>query len=156
MERTYATLDELLTTLSQSMEETLTYFDLPADDLAKTYAPGKWTVRQLLHHLADTETVLYERIRRGIARPGQVVWGYDQDAWAREFNYAEQELSLNQAVYLAVRQAVMGLATTHYEKAGEQRYVHSETGLRTVREEFAKVAWHNEHHLQQIRVALAQ
>lgn len=155
MEVAYASLDELLTALSKTMEETLAYFDLSDEELTKTYAPGKWTVRQLLHHLADAETVLYERIRRGIAKPGQVVYGFDQDAWAQKLDYQNRELSIDQAIYLSVRQGVMALATSYYEGAGENEYVHSETGRRKVKQEFDKVAWHNEHHLKQIRAAIS-
>lgn len=154
METSFANLDDLLKALSRSMEETLAYFDLSDEDLEKTYAPGKWTIRELLHHLADAESVLYERIRRGIAKPGQVVYGFDQDAWAQNLHYADRELSVDQGVYLAVRRGVLTLVTAYYESAGDQQYVHSETGLRTVKEEFDKVAWHNEHHLRQIRQAL--
>ena len=155
MEVAYASLDELLTALSKTMEETLAYFDLSDEELTKTYAPGKWTVRQLLHHLADAETVLYERIRRGIAKPGQVVYGFDQDAWADKLDYQNRELSIDQAIYLSVRRGVMALATSYYEGAGENEYVHSETGQRKVKQEFDKVAWHNEHHLKQIRAAIS-
>ena len=156
MEINFADQDKLLTALSVSMEETLSYFDLDDEDLEKTYAPGKWTIRQLLHHFADAESVLYERIRRGIAKPGQVVYGFDQDAWAEQLNYADRELSVDHAIYLAIRRGVMTLATAYYDSAGDRQYVHSETGLRTVKEEFDKVAWHNEHHLRQIRQALGK
>lgn len=156
MEKQYDNIDTLLQALSVTMEETMSYFGLSEEALTKTYEPGKWNVRQLLHHLADAETVLYERIRRGIAKPGQVVWGFDPDAWAEQLDYVNRELSVDEAIYLSIRRGVMTLATASYELAGEQQYVHNETGLRTVRQEFAKVAWHNEHHLQQIRRALAQ
>ena len=43
--------------LLQTRDETLTYFDLPSEQLALTYALGKWSIRYLLHHLADAETV---------------------------------------------------------------------------------------------------
>jgi hypothetical protein len=42
----------------------------------------------------------------------------------------------------------------HYEKDGHREFVHSETGVRTLKDEFDKVASHNEHHLQQIELAL--
>lgn len=150
----YADLADLLRALSRSAEETQTYFDLAEEDLAKSYAPGKWTVRQLLHHIADAETVLYERIRRGIAKPGQVVWGFDPDAWADKLDYAKRELSTDNAIFQSIRQGVMALASSYYESAGEHQFVHNETGIRTVKQEFDKVAWHNEHHLSQIRRAL--
>ncbi|WP_020535317.1 DinB family protein [Lewinella cohaerens] len=154
MEVSYKNTLELLAVLEAQAEEVATYFLFPEVDLAKTYAPGKWTVCQLLHHLTDAETVLYERIRRGIARPGQVVWGFDPDCWADQLDYVNRDLGIQQAIYHSVRRGVIDLATSHYELAGTRQYVHNETGLRTVKEEFDKVAWHSEHHLKQIRAAL--
>lgn len=154
MEVVYKNTLELLAVLEVQAKEMETYFRLSEVDLAKTYASGKWMVRQLLHHLADAETVLYERIRRGIARPGQVIWGFDPDCWADQLNYVNRDLGVQQAIYSSVRRGVIDLATSHYELAGTRQYVHNETGLRTVKEEFDKVAWHSEHHLKQIRAAL--
>ena len=57
----------LIQALRESAARTVAHFSLPEDDLARTYAPGKWSVRILLHHITDAETVLFERIRRGIA-----------------------------------------------------------------------------------------
>jgi hypothetical protein len=83
-----------------------------------------------------------------------VIWGFDQDAWAGQLDYAMRDLAVDSAIYAAIRQGVIELAVAYYEKAGANQYVHNETGLRTVKEEFDKVAWHNEHHLRQIRLAL--
>jgi hypothetical protein len=154
MDVIYQNKEAILQVLEAQAEEMESFFLLSPNDLSKTYAPEKWTVRQLLHHLADAETVLYERIRRGIARPGQVVWGFDQDKWADQLNYNTRDLAINQAIYQSIRRGVIDLVNTHYDLAGDRQYVHNETGLRTVKEEFDKVAWHNEHHLRQIRAAL--
>lgn len=150
----YSNPQQLLAELQKSLDETLSYGDLPAKELQKTYAPGKWTVQQLLHHLADAESVLLERIRRGIAKPGQVVYGFDQDAWAEGLVYEGQNLVTSMQLYQSCRLTAIELAQRFYDSHGHQQYVHSETGLRTVKEEFDKVAWHNEHHLRQIRQAL--
>lgn len=145
---------EILKGLQQTQAQTLAYFNLQESDLDKTYAEGKWTVRELLHHLADAETVLYDRIRRGIAKPNQVVWGFDQDEWCKNLEYKKMPLHLNQKVYESVRASVIFLAERYYESLGENTYVHNETGKRTVKDEFDKVVWHNEHHLKQIKQAL--
>ena len=55
---------------------------------------------------------------------------------------------------LAVRAGVIYQARMHYEPRGHLQYVHSETGLQTLKDEFDKVAWHNERHLAQIETAL--
>jgi len=68
--------------LESTRSETLTYFELAQGELNNNYGPGKWTVRYILHHLADAETVLFDRIRRIISEPRQVLWAFDQEAWA--------------------------------------------------------------------------
>jgi hypothetical protein len=65
---------QLIRQLQETQEQTLRCFMLSGDDLARTYAPGKWPVRFILHHLADAETVLFDRIRRVLSEPRQVLW----------------------------------------------------------------------------------
>lgn len=146
---------QLIRDLEATRDETLRYFDLGDDDLALTYGPGKWSVRYILHHLADSETVLYDRIRRVISEPRQVIWWYDQDAFATGLNYAEVPLDMARRIYESVREAMIYYAGKHYAQHGHLEFVHSRTGLRTLKDEFDKTAWHNEHHLSQIRTALA-
>jgi len=57
-------------------------------------------------------------------------------------------------VYEATRNAVIHYARLYYESKGHLEFVHSVTGVRTLGNEFDKVASHNRHHLDQIRVAL--
>jgi DinB family protein len=140
--------------LEKTRDETLRYFALGESDLARTYGPGKWSVRFLLHHLADSETVLFERIRRALCEPRPVVWFFDQDAWAQGLDYSQVPLDISRRVYESVREAVIYYAGQYYESQGHLEFVHSVTGLRTVKDEFDKVASHNEHHLEQIRRAL--
>ncbi len=145
---------DIITGLQNTQSQTLFYFELNEDEMAKTYAPGKWTVRQLLHHIVDADTVLYDRIRRTISNPGQVIWAFDQDLWARGLDYATFPLEVNKAIYKATRAAVIHLAQQHYEGAADKEFVHSATGLRTLKDEFDKVVWHNQRHLDQIAQAL--
>jgi hypothetical protein len=146
---------QLIQNLEATRDETLKYFNLADHDLARTYAPGKWPVRFILHHLADSETVLYDRIRRVISEPRQVLWVFDQDAWAKGLDYSQVPLDLSRQVYEAVRHAVIYSAGRHYETSGHLEFVHSVTGVRTLKDEFDKVASHNAHHLARIRAALS-
>jgi len=144
----------LIRDLERTRDETLDYFALGERDLARAYGPGKWSVRFILHHLADSETVLYDRIRRILSEPRQVLWVFDQDAWAQGLDYGNVPLGLSRQVYASVRNAVIYYAGLHYERKGHLEFVHSVTGVRTLKEEFDKVASHNEHHLGQVRLAL--
>jgi len=145
---------DIVTRLEAAREQTLRRFDLSDEQLDRTYGPGKWPVRFILHHLADAETVLFDRIRRVISEPRQVIWAFDQDAWAKGLDYSRMPLELSRRIYDAVRSGIVYQARLHYDKSGHREFVHSETGVRTLKAEFDKVAWHNEHHLEQIDLAL--
>jgi hypothetical protein len=146
---------QLIQDLEKTRDETLRYFSLDQRDLTRTYTPGKWPVRFILHHLADSETVLFDRIRRVLSEPRQVLWAFDQDAWAKGLDYSQVPLDISRRVYESVRNAIIYYAGVYYERQGHLEFVHSVTGVRTLQEEFDKVASHNEHHLDQIRLALS-
>jgi hypothetical protein len=142
--------------LERTRDETLRYFSLDQLDLVKTYAPGKWTVRFVLHHLADSETVLFDRISRVLSESRPVLWVFDPDAWAKGLDYAQRPFDISRQVYASARNAIIYYAGRYYEQKGHLEWVHSVTGVRTLKDEFDKVASHNEHHLGQIRVALGR
>ena len=144
----------LIRELERTRDETLKSFALETRDLGRTYAPGKWSVRHILHHLSDSETVFFDRIRRVLSEPRPLVWVMDQDAWAKGLDYSQLPLDISQHVYETVRNAVIYYAGVHYARSGHLEFVHSVDGVRTLRDEFDKVAGHNEHHLTQIRLAL--
>ncbi|HEX5963299.1 MAG TPA: DinB family protein [Gemmatimonadales bacterium] len=144
----------LIRELETTRDETLQYFRLDQRDLMRSYAPGKWSVRFILNHLSDSETVLFDRIRRVLSEPRQVLWVYDQDAWAKGLDYSQVPLDISRLVYESARNAIIYYAGMYYEQKGHLEFVHSITGVRTLKDEFDKVASHNEHHLGQIRLAL--
>src|ERR1700693_6121423 len=141
---------DIIARLEAARDRTLTYFEMSEEQLARRYGPGKWPISFILHHLADAETVLFDRIRRTISEPRQVLWAFDQDAWARGLDYSGMPLGLSRQIYESVRAGVIYQARRQYERSGHLEFVHSETGVRTLKAEFDKVAWHNEHHLDQI------
>ncbi len=147
---------DLVHRLQHTRDETLKLFALGDDELAQTYAPGKWTVRFILLHLADAETVLFDRIRRTLSEPRQVLWVFDQDAWAKGLDYSRLPLDVSVRVYEAVRNAIIYYVRLYYEEKGHLEFVHSVTGVRTLKDELEKVATHNQHHLDQIRTALSR
>lgn len=144
----------LIDQLEHTRAATLALFDLDEPALGRRYAPNKWSVRELLHHLSDAETVLFDRIRRVISEPRPVLWAFDQDAWAAKLDYAERPLPISRTLYEATRAGIIYYAQRHYRQSGHLEFVHSETGVRTLKDEFEKVAHHNQHHLDQISAAL--
>src|ERR1700674_1371566 len=154
MRKSERTEMDIVTRLEAARTQTLKYFDLSDGQLDRNYGPGKWPVRFILHHLADAETVLFDRIRRVLSEPRQVLWAFDQDAWATGLDYSRLPLDLSPRLYDAVRAGTIYQARLHYDLDGHREFVHSKTGVRTLQGEFDKVASHNEHHLEQIALAL--
>lgn len=147
-------MDLLIRELERTRAETLTYFSLDRRDLQRTYGPGKWSVRYILHHLADSETVFLERIHRILSEPRPQLAVMEQDDWATALDYAQLPLDISRDVFDAVRRSIIYFAGVHYERSGDLEWIHSIDGVRTLRDEFDKVAAHNENHLSQIRLAL--
>ena len=146
----------LIQELERTRDETLQCFALSRVDLARAYGPGKWSVGYILHHLSDSETVFFERIRRVLSEPRPVLQVMDQDAWALSLDYSRVPLDISRRVFESVRNAIIYYAGTYYERSGHLEWVHSVDGVRTLRDQFDQVAAHNEHHLSQVRVALGR
>jgi hypothetical protein len=147
---------QIIQSLEATRDETLEHFHLGDPELARCYGPGKWPIRFILHHLADAETVLFDRIRRILSESRGVLWAFDQDAWAKGLDYAQRPLDLSRRLYESTREGIIYYARIHYSKNGHLEFVHSETGVRTLKDEFDKVAAHNARHLAQIRTALGK
>ena len=145
---------EIITLLTETKNETVKYFDLPPENLSKSYGQDKWNVKKILVHLADAESVLHERIKRIIAEPKKVIWAFDQDLWCENLDYEHFPLQLCRDLYIANRNSIIFLAAKYYQELGKKEFIHSETGIKTLKDEFDKVAFHNQAHINQIKTAL--
>lgn len=145
---------ELNAQLKATKKQILPYFELSAENLSKSYGPNKWNIRQILVHLTDAESVLLQRIKRTIANPGQHIPAFDQDKWCVALEYDHFPLHIAAALFAANRDSIIYLAERFYLEKGDYTYQHSEAGTRTLKEEFEKVLWHSEAHIQQIETAL--
>lgn len=146
---------ELLQLLNETEHYTTQCFDLPDIDLNKSYAAGKWNVRQILHHLSDAEYLLLGRLKKIIAEPTQVIWSFNQDEWNEAFNYVNAPLTHKKELYNLCRELNYQLIDTCYETYILKEFVHNVTGLRTLQMEFEKVALHNQSHNEQLKIALS-
>jgi len=114
-------------------------------------APGKWTVRQIVCHLADSELVGAGRLRRVIAENNPTLIGYDQDAWAEHLDYRRRKLSLAVEMFRRVRaenfEILKDLPEATYARTG----THNERGAMTLLDLLRTYAEHAEKHVLQIR-----
>lgn len=147
---------ELLQLLNSTKAATINYFHCSENELNKNYGEGKWNVRQILHHLTDTENLFMGRIKKIIAEPKQVIWAFNPDEWSIAFDYRTAPLAGKKELYTLCREINYQLIDRYYEQYASKEFVHNQLGLRTLLMEFEKVGLHNLNHLKQIETALAQ
>ena len=124
---------------------------ITADELDRQ-PPEGWTARQIVHHLADSETNSYVRLRRLLAEDDVLIIGYDQDEWASRLHY-DRPIEASLAVLDAVRAASTQLLRTLDDAAFERTGKHSESGEYGVDTWLAIYADHAHDHADQIRRA---
>src|SRR5277367_4763124 len=121
---------------------------LGADGANKSPAPGKWSVREILCHLADCEIVFAFRLRQTLAEPHHVIQPFDQDIWAR--NYAAYDAPAALAVFTAVRDFNTKLIASLPPEAFATPVSHPERGTMTFQTIVETMGGHDLNHLGQI------
>lgn len=147
------TRSELFDLMCSTKEAALRAYELPKSDLEKRYAPGKWTVREVLHHLADAEFVYLWRYLRGVAEPGAGVYGFDQDAWCRNLAYPQRHVLLSRELFHSARNMALYYLETLPETVFAHTIHHSEAGELPLSKVLDYWSTHTQHHLGQIHAA---
>jgi hypothetical protein len=113
-------------------------------------APGKWTIREIAQHLADTEFVAGMRLRQIIAenKPNLVL--FDQDAWARELGYNKLDPFESLGRFRVLREINADMIAGLPVEALEREGYHPERGALTARAWVERFASHVEKHARQI------
>ena len=119
----------------------------------KPPAPGKWSAREILCHLADCEIVFAFRLRQTLADPHHVIQPFDQDLWAR--NYAAYDAPAALAVFTAVRDFNTRLIASLPPEAFEKPVSHPERGTMTFQTIVETMGGHDLNHLAQIEKIIA-
>jgi len=115
-------------------------------------APGKWSIRQILAHLADAELVGAHRFRQVLAEDSPTLIAFDQEAWARNLDYARPKPKQSLDTFRRQRgenyELLKNLPEGAYERAGN----HSENGRMTLRQLLEGFAGHAESHARQMQL----
>lgn len=118
--------------------------------LTRPEAPGKWSVAGVLQHLADSEGINGQRIRRMLVEEMPPIAAYDQDAWARVFGYDTADPGLALRDFTALRAANLRLWTALDATALARGGLHAERGVETAGHLIRLLAAHDLVHLKQI------
>jgi hypothetical protein len=123
----------------------------PAEHLTARPFPGKWSAREIVHHLADSEMASALRLRKLLAEDAAQIQGYDEADYARRFRYNERDhapaLEALRAARATTSQLLDSISDEDWTRAG----THTESGRYTVEDWLRIYAAHAHNHAAQIR-----
>ena len=118
-------------------------------DFNRSHAPGKWTAREVLIHMAHAEIVFGTRVRFALTSPDYVVQPFDQDAWMKlDQNGLDGQAAL--ALFSFARAFNLGLFKRLSVEDRAKSFTHPERGQMTVEDILIMTAGHEVHHLAQL------
>lgn len=113
-------------------------------------APGKWSIGEILAHLAETELVGGYRLRMILSKNGTPIQAFDQDIWARNSRYDKLDPKQSFSTFRTLRECNLTLLKSLPRSKWSRYGMHAERGKETVRRVTEMFAGHDLNHLQQI------
>jgi DinB family protein len=122
----------------------------PAESLSAHPIPGKWSAREIVHHLGDSETTAALRLRKLLVEENPVIEGYDQDQFAIKLRYNERDMAPALEAMRAARATTRQVLNVMTEEEWKREGVHSESGPYSVEKWLTIYADHAHNHASQI------
>jgi hypothetical protein len=124
--------------------------DLTSEQLDIPYRPGGWTVRQVVHHLADSHLNNYMRFRLALTEEEPTIKPYYEDRWAEledaRNGPVEISIALLESLHGRWVMLLRSLNATDYERS----FIHPENGVVRLNTNVGMYAWHGNHHIAHI------
>jgi hypothetical protein len=128
---------------------------VPPAKLRKRPAPEKWSVAEIVAHLADTEIAGGWRMRLILGAPGTPVSAFDQDSWVIACHYEKRDPHKSVEQFRVLREANLALLKSLQPEQWKHSGMHSERGEETIAHIVNMFAGHDLNHIQQIERILA-
>jgi hypothetical protein len=117
-------------------------------------APGKWSARDIVSHLADAEIVFGFRLKQTLAQDHHVIQPFDQDLWAKSYPCCDAQLAL--AALSAVRAWNLALINSVQPADLSKPVTHPERGTMTFQTIVETMAGHDRNHIKQVEAIAGQ
>lgn len=126
---------------------------LSDEELSKKYRNDSWTVHQLVHHIADSQLNMFQRLKLALTDDNPTVPPFDQDKWAVQPD-TESPIESSINMLEGINKRIVSLGKSLTEEQLKRTFTLQQNGEITVATKVAKLAWHEEHHLAHIKLAL--
>jgi len=147
------TLHDFLASFAQGYETLKAALDeTPKGAIDFRPSPGAWTIREIVHHMPDSEASSFVRCRKIIAQSGVTVDVYDQDIWTDKLKYRSRDISHALELFRLMRLYTIDLLRAVEESVWANNYImHPENGKMTLERWLELYAIHADKHAAQIR-----
>jgi len=117
------------------------------------YKPGpqRWSIHEIVLHVADSEANSYIRCRCFLAEPGKTIMAYDENRWAESLHYHQQSTDEALELFRLLRQMSFRLIKTLPESAWSNTILHPDSGRMTLDDWLTIYASHIPEHIRQIQ-----
>jgi hypothetical protein len=126
-----------------------------AADLQRSPGPKRWSIAQIVGHLADSEIVFAYRVRMILSASGVAIQAFNQDAWSRSQHAESSDAHRSLALFRAIRESMLPLLGGLNAEELERYGMHAERGKETLRHMISLYAGHDRNHVAQIERLLA-
>jgi hypothetical protein len=123
--------------------------------LRESPGPDRWSIAQIVSHMADAELVFAYRVRRILAAPGSVIEPFDQNDWVNSQHAETSDPHASLALFAAIRASMLRLLARLTDEDMTRYGVHAERGPESVRYLMSLMAGHDRNHLAQIERLVA-
>jgi uncharacterized damage-inducible protein DinB len=110
------------------------------------YRPGGWTVRQLVHHVADSHINAYTRFRLALTESEPTIKPYDENTWADLEDGRTMPIGVSLDLLDALHARLVNLLRATPQDAFQRTMRHPENGIMTVDTLLSIYSWHGRHH----------
>ena len=141
-------LIEKIATLPQRLRASVQA--LSENQLETPYRPDGWTVRQVVHHVADSHMNAYIRFRLGLTEDAPTIKPYDEAAWAELSDAKTAELEVSLSLLDGIHERWTSLMRTLPEESFARTFVHPDNGAMTLATQLRLYDWHGSHHVAHI------
>jgi len=131
------------------VEESLSGFS--EEELSAHPIEGKWSAREIVHHLADSESTSAMRLRKLLVEDNTQIQGYDEAEFARRLKYNERPMAPALAAFRAARETTAQILPLLSDEDFAREGTHSEHGRYSVEDWLKIYAAHAHNHAAQIR-----
>ncbi|MBB6675192.1 YfiT family bacillithiol transferase [Cohnella nanjingensis] len=129
---------------------------LATGQLETPYRPGGWTVRQVVHHLADNDMNAYIRFKRALTEEAPLASSYREDLWAELDDYRDTPIENSLVLLATLRERFVILLRSRSPHEFRRAFTSPAHGEMTLDHALQRYDWHGRHHLAQIQSLAAR